>query len=176
MFVVYVLAVLAVFIALQASDAPNRGVITQAATLPTTTTIQLSVSTTGLTTTSTRLPSVTEAKRAPEKTANRGAPRTPASSLPQKAAGPITPTTNCSSSKTAAHSCWDGLIGQYPWNRDKAFRVMWCESTGNPNARNPHSTARGLFQILGGPLDPQANVALAYKMYSQRGWSPWVCQ
>lgn len=74
-----------------------------------------------------------------------------------------------------AHRCWDGLIALYNWAQAKAFAVMMCESGGNPKARNPHSTATGLFQILGGPTDPGSNVALAYSMYQKRGWKPWVC-
>lgn len=85
-------------------------------------------------------------------------------------------TSGCSASKAAAHACWDGLIGQYAWNTTTAFNVMWCESRGNPNARNARSSATGLFQILGGPVDPQANVRLAYQMYAKRGWQPWVCK
>lgn len=85
-------------------------------------------------------------------------------------------TSQCSTSKAAAHACWDGLLAQYSWNTTAAFNIMWCESKGNPNARNPHSTATGLFQILGGPTDPAANVKLAYQMYSKRGWQPWVCR
>lgn len=85
-------------------------------------------------------------------------------------------TSQCSASKAAAHACWDGLIAQYNWNTTTAFNIMWCESRGNPNAKNPRSTATGLFQILNGPYDPAANVKLAYEMYSKRGWQPWVCK
>jgi hypothetical protein len=85
-------------------------------------------------------------------------------------------TSQCSSSKVAAHACWDGLLAQYSWNTTTAFNIMWCESHGNPNAKNPRSTATGLFQILNGPYDPAANVKLAYDMYAKRGWQPWVCK
>jgi len=74
-----------------------------------------------------------------------------------------------------AHRCWDGLIALYPWSQSKAFAVMYCESKGNPYADNPHSSATGLMQILGGPTDPKANMHQAYGMYSQRGWQPWSC-
>lgn len=67
---------------------------------------------------------------------------------------------------------WWSLIARYPWNAALAHRIMMCESHGNPNAHN-RSGANGLFQILGGPYDPEANVATAYHMYSQRGWQPW---
>jgi hypothetical protein len=55
-----------------------------------------------------------------------------------------------------------------------AFRVVGCESGGNPNAREPHTGAAGLFQILGGPFDPEANVRRAFAMWQARGWQPWV--
>jgi hypothetical protein len=89
---------------------------------------------------------------------------------------PVGNTAKCSTSKSAAEACWGGLISQYSWNYQTAVNVMWCESSGNPNARNPHSTATGLFQILNGPTDPVANVRLAAQMYAARGWEPWVCK
>jgi hypothetical protein len=67
---------------------------------------------------------------------------------------------------------WKALVAQYPWDVTVAERVLWCESRGDPNAHN--AGANGLFQILGGPFDPVANVALAYRMYSARGWQPWT--
>ena len=66
---------------------------------------------------------------------------------------------------------WETLVSQYPWDVALARQVLWCESRGDPNAEN--AGANGLFQILGGPFDPTANVALAYEMYSARGWQPW---
>lgn len=132
------------------NDSPPSGTLPPPVTVPTTTT------------STTAKPTTTAPKRA-EAAASRGAVRTPA-------------TSNCSASRAAAHACWDHLINQYSWNTTTAFNIMWCESTGNPNAKNPRSTATGLFQILGGPYDPAANVRLAYQMYSKRGWQPWVCK
>lgn len=71
---------------------------------------------------------------------------------------------------------WLDLIGGYDWQVPTACRVMMCESGGDPNAVNRSSNARGLFQILGGPLDAAENVALAYQMWQDRGWQPWVCK
>jgi soluble lytic murein transglycosylase-like protein len=68
---------------------------------------------------------------------------------------------------------WRALVASFAWDVGTALRIIQCESRGNPNARNPRSSARGLFQILGGPLDPEANVRLAFSMYSSRGWQPW---
>ena len=67
---------------------------------------------------------------------------------------------------------WNAIIARYPWDVRVAERIVWCESRGDPNARNG-SGAIGLFQILGGSFDPEANVASAYEMYRARGWQPW---
>lgn len=76
-----------------------------------------------------------------------------------------------------AHSCWDDLLSSYPWpSVAKAFHVMFCESQGDPNAHN-RSGANGLFQELGGPYDPAANVAQAWSMSNHgTNWRPWVCR
>lgn len=75
--------------------------------------------------------------------------------------------------RPGACSGWGHLVFRYPWPHSTACAVLACESGGNPNARNPRSSATGLFQILNGPLDPEANVALAFRMWQQRGWQPW---
>ncbi len=67
---------------------------------------------------------------------------------------------------------WKAIVARYPWDVAVAERIVWCESRGNANARNS-SGATGLFQILGGSVDPVANVARAYEMYRARGWQPW---
>ncbi len=55
-----------------------------------------------------------------------------------------------------------------------AIRVASCESGLRPWARNPTSTATGLFQILGGPTGVWSNTLLAHRMYRERGWEPWT--
>ncbi len=72
-----------------------------------------------------------------------------------------------------AHYCWDGLLALYPWPQREAFATMYCESKGNPYADNPSSSAESLFQVINGPEDPEQNVAVAYNMFSRRGWQPW---
>lgn len=88
---------------------------------------------------------------------------------------------------------WRGLVETYfqpedvPW----AMRVMWCESKGDPNAKNPRSSASGLFQHLAtywpersakagwagaSIFDPEANIAVAAWLYSWGGSSHWVCK
>lgn len=74
---------------------------------------------------------------------------------------------------------------------DEALSVSYCESRWNPGAKNPKSTASGLFQFLaktwerygrGDVFDPEANVAAAARMtqrYVELGhwrWLGWTCQ
>lgn len=66
---------------------------------------------------------------------------------------------------------------------DIALRVMGCESGGNPNAKNPNSSASGLFQMLKmwwngewyfDPFDPEQNVIHAAKLWGNgSGISHW---
>ena len=74
---------------------------------------------------------------------------------------------------------WMDLIRKYPWDAEHAYRIMMCESGGNPNAINRSSGATGLFQIHPGGsqyLDPVKNADTAYAKYKARGWAPWVCK
>ena len=79
------------------------------------------------------------------------------------------------------------LAGDVPW----AMRVLACESNGDPDAKNPRSTASGLFQHLasywpersvaaGWPrtdvFDPVANVAVAAWLFYIDGPGHWVCR
>lgn len=66
---------------------------------------------------------------------------------------------------------WQELVGAYDWDVGTACRVLWCESRGDPNARNGRH--HGLFQIADGPFEPAQNVALAHSMWQRRGWQPW---
>ena len=73
-----------------------------------------------------------------------------------------------------------------------AMCIMAAESGGNPEARNPRSTAAGLFQFLKGTWDsmvpasvtggsyssgqvfnPEANVRAAAWLQAAAGWSQW---
>ena len=86
---------------------------------------------------------------------------------------------------------WRGLVAIYfPADQvDRAIEVMQCESGGNPNAKNPDSTASGLFQHLhslwgprvakagwgdGSIWDPQTNIAVAAWLLTEGGgWRHW---
>ena len=86
---------------------------------------------------------------------------------------------------------WRPLIAEHFEAEDVelALSVIGCESHGDPEAANPSSSARGLFQHLaslwperaaraGHPgadiLDPEANIAVAaWLVYHGGGWSHW---
>lgn len=86
---------------------------------------------------------------------------------------------------------WRPLVGHFfePGDVGRALRVIRCESGGNASAKNPLSTASGLFQHLGSlwgersaaagwsgsdVFDPVANVAVAaWLVYDNGGWSHW---
>jgi hypothetical protein len=86
---------------------------------------------------------------------------------------------------------WRPLVAAFfmPEDVDRAIRVIQCESKGDPWAKNPRSTASGLFQHLrsmwppraadagyagADVFDPVANVATAaWLVYEGGGWSHW---
>lgn len=48
---------------------------------------------------------------------------------------------------------------------DVKARIAWCESRNNPLAKNPNSTAKGIYQFLDG----------TWQNYAQRYWGEdWV--
>lgn len=83
---------------------------------------------------------------------------------------------------------WRALVSVYfePEAVDRALCLMSYESGGNPDAKNPRSSARGLFQILGSlwaphfgvsPEDlyePELNVRLAAEIFRLQGWEAWA--
>ncbi len=86
---------------------------------------------------------------------------------------------------------WRGLITTHfqPQDIDRALAVIWCESRGDPSAKNPTSTATGLWQHLrtywegrstaagipGASIwDPEAStIVAAWLVYEGGGWSHW---
>jgi len=84
---------------------------------------------------------------------------------------------------------WRPLISEYfPTGQvEHALKIVACESGGDPAAKNPTSTARGLFQILASLwapyfdvtyndlYHPETNTALARRIYDQSGWNAWTC-
>lgn len=95
----------------------------------------------------------------------------------------------------AAIEQWRPLVAAYfPASEvDRALCIMGYETgwTGDPNSKNPRSTAAGLFQFLrdtwdrvplsvsGGSYDsgqvykPEPNVASAAWLQARSGWWPW---
>ncbi len=86
-------------------------------------------------------------------------------------------------------SNWDHLLKQYNWNINEARTIIFCESSGNPQAHNlNHRTkdnSHGLFQInTYGSLAntrptrewliiPANNISYAYSIWQKEGWRPW---
>lgn len=86
---------------------------------------------------------------------------------------------------------WRPLVEAFfsPSDVARAMDVIGCESGGDPNAKNRHSSASGLFQHLGSfwgersevsgyagsdIFDPLANVAVAaWLVYDGGGWGHW---
>lgn len=86
---------------------------------------------------------------------------------------------------------WRQLVALFfePEHVDRAVRVITCESGGDPDAKNPSSSASGLFQHLGSLWgdrivkagwegadiwDPVANVGVAaWLVYEGGGWGHW---
>ncbi len=86
---------------------------------------------------------------------------------------------------------WRPLVAAHfrPEDVDLAMRILRCESSGIPSAKNPGSSATGLFQHLGkywtarsasagvsgaSRLDPEANVIVAAWLRDQKGgWRHW---
>lgn len=74
-------------------------------------------------------------------------------------------------------------------SEERAIRIARCESQLNPNARNPRSSATGVFQVLASthgaharrlgmwPLtDPEKNIRFALELHRRSGFRPWVCK
>ncbi len=88
---------------------------------------------------------------------------------------------------------WRPVVDMYfPDDRvDWALRIMECESRGEPDAKNPNSSASGLFQHLArlwpdraeaagfgdsDVFEPFANIAVAAWLLENGGPSHWVCK
>ncbi len=94
---------------------------------------------------------------------------------------------------------WRSLVERYfaPERINEALSIIDCESNGDPDARNPRSSASGLFQFLArtwlhsseqagfqgeSPFSPEANIAAAAWLveYSlgagDSPWAHWTCR
>lgn len=91
---------------------------------------------------------------------------------------------------------WEGLVAtHFPASQvGNACRVLVCESQGNPNAKNPRSTASGLAQFLDGTwrrartmvpgaerysramhAPPATQIAVYGAWWRATSWSQWEC-
>ena len=85
---------------------------------------------------------------------------------------------------------WYNLISQYDWDNDIAYKIMMCESSGNPESENKKDSHRdcqgsyGLFQngcvhfgkygfTWENRFDPVENIRVAYEIYKGQGWKAW---
>jgi soluble lytic murein transglycosylase-like protein len=95
---------------------------------------------------------------------------------------------------------WDGTVEYWrplvekhwdPQDVAWAMVIIDCESDGNPYAKNPNSSASGLFQQLArywddrardagwagaSVFDPEANIAVSAHLFSWGGKSHWECK
>ena len=86
-----------------------------------------------------------------------------------------------------------GALAQYglEGEEDRFMRVLWCESRGDPDARNEESGASGLMQHLpryweerarlsgfqgASPFDPIANIYASVWLLDTGGWQHWECK
>jgi len=82
---------------------------------------------------------------------------------------------------------WRSLVAlEFPAQEvETALCIIRHESGGNPDADNPRSSARGLFQVLGSLwashhgvtqnelYDPMTNIGIAADIWADHGWSAW---
>src|SRR5665647_200647 len=69
----------------------------------------------------------------------------------------------------------------WPWSQIPTLMlVIDRESGGNPNAKNPTSTASGLLQLMSihwagkfNPFAPRLNLSYGCKLWRGSGWQPW---
>lgn len=83
---------------------------------------------------------------------------------------------------------WVQLALQVGWKKSSLgglMAVVYRESRGNPQARNPSSGAAGLLQFMPqwytgqwsfpafDPYNPKVNLKMGLRLYKQQGWTPW---
>lgn len=82
---------------------------------------------------------------------------------------------------------WRGLVSAYfPGSQvNMALCIIRYESGGNPDAKNPRSSARGLFQVLASLwapyygvsyedlYNPEINTRIAADIWANYGWGAW---
>jgi len=76
-------------------------------------------------------------------------------------------------------------IARYFDDVETATRIAFCESTYDPSAQNPTSSAAGVYQVIEKSwrwvsdkpwalrYNLETNVQVAAQLYERMGWSPW---
>lgn len=128
----------------------------------------------------------------PTPTATPSAPRDVETPEPDPTPTPTPEPAKTAQKTVSTGDCeqWRPLVSQYDWDVRTAMAVMQQESTMNGipcnnmaiNPTDDHTSwagcmgSFGLFQINcshGAVYDPAKNIAIAYSMWRQSGWSPW---
>lgn len=108
---------------------------------------------------------------------------TPETHAPVSASTPSAPRPSVEWDVGAGVEQWRGLVASYfpAGEVERALCIMWFESRGDPNAKNPSSGAAGLFQVMpfwwdhygGDRYDPTTNVSVASLILASQGWTAW---
>jgi hypothetical protein len=119
-------------------------------------------------------------------TIHRGATHSVSHPAAPPAARPAAPASAPATSTGGIAAEIRAVFGPYG---NQAVAVATCESGLNPNAANPNSTARGVFQFLSStwattsyagysPFNAWANIQAAHQVFARDGysWREWVCQ
>lgn len=108
-----------------------------------------------------------------------------ATPVPAPSSSPVVPQPQPASvkpHKSESVQQWYNLAMSVGWE-PKHWPVLSCiiyrESRGQANAKNPNSSATGLLQILAryfpgvNLYDPETNLRTGLQLYRSRGWQPW---
>jgi hypothetical protein len=78
---------------------------------------------------------------------------------------------------------YEDLLCQYTdWDCGRMYRVMLCESTGNPNAYAAGNVGLLQINVIHSPLvggdpsalyDPETNIRIGHQLWTERGYQPW---
>ena len=119
----------------------------------------------------------------------RRLPRLPAVQISARVVDPVPKPPPVPRTPAPTAEAWRELVSGYfaPGDVDRALRVIWCESRGDPLAKNPTSTASGLWQFLRAwwagewgypfdPFDPTASTKRAAELVygPGQGWDHWL--
>jgi len=128
----------------------------------------------------------TVARPAAPAASRRAAPVSRAAAPRRVSAAPRVATPAAPASSGSVQSMIAATFGPYA---GQALAVASCESGFNPGAKNPSSSASGVFQFLSStwattsyagysPFNAWANVQAAYQVFQRDGysWREWVCQ